>query len=166
MFALPIGGTLMEVPWAIDGSGSTYIWGIMDAEYQAGMSKAQTEAFCIRAISLAMARDGSSGGMVRLGGKRPNTCACELRLEIRPRRPTTRPHLINQLREPGEHGGFGIMAQVSDERGLVCVAQVRLVTVDAQGAQRRQVTCEEMEPFWEDLDVRGLRNGGVGGIAI
>jgi hypothetical protein len=58
------------------------------------------------------------------------------------------------------------MAQVSDERGLVCVAQVRLVTVDAQGAQRRQVTCEEMEPFWEDLDVRGLRNGGVGGIAI
>jgi len=59
VFGLPIGGTLMEVPWAIDGSGSTYIWGVMDAEYKAGMSKEETQAFCIRAISLAMARDGS-----------------------------------------------------------------------------------------------------------
>jgi len=105
VFGLPIGGTLMECPWAIDGSGSTYIWGYMDAEYKQGMTREETEDFCIRAISLAMARDGSSGGMVRL------------------------------------------------------------VTVDESGATRKLVTCEEMEPFFEDLDVRGLRTG-MGGIAI
>lgn len=105
VFGLPIGGSMVECPWAIDGSGSTYIWGYMDAEYKEGMTREQTEEFCIMAISLAMARDGSSGGMVRL------------------------------------------------------------VTVNAEGSTRRLVTCEEMQPFFEDLDVRGLRSG-AGGIAI
>lgn len=99
VFGLPIGGSMVEVPWAIDGSGSTYIWGILDAEYKDGMTCKETEDFCIMAISLAMARDGSSGGMVRL------------------------------------------------------------VTVNEEGATRRLVTCEEMEPFFEDLDVRNLRQG-------
>ena len=37
--------------------------------------------------------------------------------------------------------------------------QVRLVTMNEEGATRRLVTCEEMEPFFEDLDVRGMRQG-------
>ena len=66
VFGLPISGSMVECPWDIDGSGSTYIWGYMDAEFKEGMTRKETEDFCITAISLAMARDGSSGGMVRI----------------------------------------------------------------------------------------------------
>ena len=57
---------MVAVNHAIDGSGSTYIQGFVDAEYREGMSRAETEAFVITALSLAMGRDGSSGGCVRL----------------------------------------------------------------------------------------------------
>mmetsp|Transcript_5761 Transcript_5761/g.9978 ORF Transcript_5761/g.9978 Transcript_5761/m.9978 type:complete len:241 (-) Transcript_5761:655-1377(-) len=105
VFGLPIGGSMVQCPWAIDGSGSTYIWGIMDAEYKDGMTRKETEELCIRAITLAMSSDSSSGGLVRL------------------------------------------------------------TTVTEEGAERRLITCEEMEPFHEELDVRGIRNGG-GGVMV
>ena len=66
VFSLPIGGTMVPVSWAVDGSGSVFIHGFIDAEYRHGMSRAEAEAFVTRAISLAMARDGSSGGLIRL----------------------------------------------------------------------------------------------------
>ncbi len=66
MFSLPIGGTIVPVKWAVDGSGSTYIWGFLDAEYREGMSRAEAQAFILRATCLAMSTDGSSGGCVRL----------------------------------------------------------------------------------------------------
>jgi 20S proteasome subunit beta 1 len=34
VFGCPIGGTLSKEEWAIDGSGSTFIWGFCDAEYR------------------------------------------------------------------------------------------------------------------------------------
>lgn len=34
VFGCPIGGTLAREKWAIDGSGSTYIWGYCDAEFR------------------------------------------------------------------------------------------------------------------------------------
>lgn len=34
VFGCPIGGTLVKEAWAIDGSGSTFIWGFCDAEYR------------------------------------------------------------------------------------------------------------------------------------
>ncbi len=34
VFGCPIGGTLSEQKWAIDGSGSTFIWGYCDSEYR------------------------------------------------------------------------------------------------------------------------------------
>jgi 20S proteasome alpha/beta subunit len=34
VFGCPIGGTLAKENWAIDGSGSTYIWGYCDATYR------------------------------------------------------------------------------------------------------------------------------------
>jgi 20S proteasome subunit beta 1 len=34
VFGIPIGGTLVEEGWAIDGSGSTYIWGYMDGAWK------------------------------------------------------------------------------------------------------------------------------------
>lgn len=66
VFALPIGGALLERPYATGGSGSTYIYGFCDAYYTPGMSKEQCVQFVSKALSHAMARDGSSGGCARL----------------------------------------------------------------------------------------------------
>ena len=66
MFSLPIGGTAVPVRWAVDGSGSSYIWGFCDAEFREGFSRAEAQAFVLRAVCLAMSTDGSSGGCVRL----------------------------------------------------------------------------------------------------
>ena len=66
VFGSPIGGTLVQMPWAIEGSGSTYIWSFFDDEYKPGMTREETEQLVLNGISHAMARDGSSGGLVRL----------------------------------------------------------------------------------------------------
>jgi 20S proteasome subunit beta 1 len=72
VYGCPIGGTLAvgeaeQKGWAVDGSGSTYIWGYLDAHWKPeGMTREDAEALCVEALALAMARDGSSGGVVRL----------------------------------------------------------------------------------------------------
>jgi 20S proteasome subunit beta 1 len=66
VFEIPLGGLLMPLPYAIGGSGSSYIYGLMDAEYREGMSKDECKAFVKKCVSHAMARDGSSGGVVRM----------------------------------------------------------------------------------------------------
>lgn len=48
------------------GSGSGFIYGYCDANYKPGMSFEEAKAFCVTAVSLAMKRDGSSGGIIRL----------------------------------------------------------------------------------------------------
>lgn len=65
VFAIPIGGSIIQRPFAIGGSGSTYIYGFCDAYYRPGMNAAQCEEFVVKALSHAMARDGSSGGVIR-----------------------------------------------------------------------------------------------------
>lgn len=69
VFGCPIGGTLAlgeEKGWAVDGSGSTYIWGYLDATWKPSMTRDEATALCVEALALAMARDGSSGGVIRL----------------------------------------------------------------------------------------------------
>ncbi|KDD76412.1 proteasome subunit protein [Helicosporidium sp. ATCC 50920] len=66
VYGCPIGGTVTRQPWATDGSGSTYIWGFLDDEYREGMTRQEAEDLVARAIRFAFARDGSSGGVVRL----------------------------------------------------------------------------------------------------
>uniref|UniRef100_A0A3Q3IPL2 Proteasome subunit beta n=1 Tax=Monopterus albus TaxID=43700 RepID=A0A3Q3IPL2_MONAL len=53
-------------PVAVGGSGSTYIYGFMDSNYKPGLNKDQCLELTAAALSLAMERDGSSGGVVRL----------------------------------------------------------------------------------------------------
>lgn len=65
VFNIPLGGSCLEVPFALSGSGSTYIWGLVDAEFRPDMSLEQGRALVKKAISHAMARDGSSGGIIR-----------------------------------------------------------------------------------------------------
>lgn len=48
------------------GSGSSYIYGFCDSTWRPGMSREQTLEFVKHALSLAMSRDGSSGGTIRM----------------------------------------------------------------------------------------------------
>jgi len=66
VYCVPLGGACVQQDFAIGGSGSTYIYGLMDASYRVGMSKAECIDFVKKTISHAMARDGSSGGVIRL----------------------------------------------------------------------------------------------------
>ncbi|XP_072285990.1 proteasome subunit beta type-9 [Pyxicephalus adspersus] len=61
-----LGGMITRQPFAIGGSGSSYIYGYVDSIYKPGMTKEECEKFTVRALSLAMARDGSSGGVIHL----------------------------------------------------------------------------------------------------
>jgi 20S proteasome subunit beta 1 len=58
--------TPVQVPYAIGGSGSAYITGFIDKHWRANMSPADGRDFCLRAVSHAFHRDGSSGGCVRM----------------------------------------------------------------------------------------------------
>ncbi|KAK2510304.1 hypothetical protein Q9233_017875 [Columba guinea] len=62
----PWGGPLLRVPCAVGGSGSSYLYGFLDAAATPGMSREQSRELVTRALALAMARDGSSGGVIRL----------------------------------------------------------------------------------------------------
>jgi 20S proteasome subunit beta 1 len=65
VFEIPLGGSCVRLPFALGGSGSTYIYGYVDSAYRPGMSKEECTAFVRSALSHAMARDGSSGGVIR-----------------------------------------------------------------------------------------------------
>jgi len=67
VYAVPIGGMLVRQPVAMGGSGSTYIYGYVDSTYKENMSKEESIKFVVKGLTLAMARDGSSGGVVRIG---------------------------------------------------------------------------------------------------
>ncbi|CAG9464682.1 unnamed protein product [Pedinophyceae sp. YPF-701] len=66
VYGVPLGGTLLRVPYTIGGSGSAYITGWCDKRWRDGMSRGECREFVIRAVAHAMARDGSSGGCIRL----------------------------------------------------------------------------------------------------
>jgi len=66
VYSITLGGTMVRGPYAIGGSGSTYIYGLCDTEFRLGMSKAECQTFVLKALSHAMARDGSSGGVIRM----------------------------------------------------------------------------------------------------
>lgn len=88
---VPLGGGVFKQPWAIGGSGSAYIYGFCDSTWKEGFSREQTLEFVRNgrypvngfhdhpyifahpllplhrtALSLAMSRDGSSGGTIRM----------------------------------------------------------------------------------------------------
>ncbi|XP_021041598.1 proteasome subunit beta type-9 isoform X1 [Mus caroli] len=61
-----MGGMLIRQPFTIGGSGSSYIYGYVDAAYKPGMTPEECRRFTTNAITLAMNRDGSSGGVIYL----------------------------------------------------------------------------------------------------
>ena len=65
VYNIPLGGALIKMPFALGGSGSTFIYGLADADFKENMSAQEARALVKKAISHAMARDGSSGGVIR-----------------------------------------------------------------------------------------------------
>ncbi|TDH70688.1 hypothetical protein CCR75_002930 [Bremia lactucae] len=65
VFSIPIGGAMVEQDYSIGGSGSTYIYGLMDSEYRPDMTQDECQRLVKKALAHAMARDGSSGGIIR-----------------------------------------------------------------------------------------------------
>nr|ABK92997.1 unknown [Populus trichocarpa] len=65
IYGVPLGGTLLELPFTIGGSGSTYLYGFFDQAWKEGMTQEEAEQLVVKAVSLAIARDGASGGVVR-----------------------------------------------------------------------------------------------------
>lgn len=66
VYCMPLGGMCVRMPFAIGGSGSTYIYGHCDNAYKEGMTEQECLKFVTDAVALAMHRDGSSGGVIRL----------------------------------------------------------------------------------------------------
>nr|CDS28927.1 20S proteasome regulatory subunit beta [Hymenolepis microstoma] len=58
---------LIRQPGVIGGSGSTYLYGYFDANFKPNMTKEQALQFVSTCVGLAINRDGSSGGCIRLG---------------------------------------------------------------------------------------------------
>jgi len=67
LYAIPIGGFVVRQRCAASGSGSTFVQGFMDSQWKPGMSIAETEQFVMNSVALATMRDGSSGGVIRIG---------------------------------------------------------------------------------------------------
>ena len=65
VYSIPLGGSMVRQQYSIGGSGSTYIYAFCDAYYKPNMTKDECRAFVKKALSHAMARDGSSGGVIR-----------------------------------------------------------------------------------------------------
>jgi len=66
VYTIPLGGSLHKQPFAIGGSGSTFIYGYCDSNYKENMTQEEAVQFMKTAIALAISRDGSSGGCIRL----------------------------------------------------------------------------------------------------
>lgn len=66
IFALPIGGTLVRLPYATTGSGATYVTGFLEEKWREGMQWEECRGLVLKALGLAIAYDGSSGGEVRI----------------------------------------------------------------------------------------------------
>jgi 20S proteasome subunit beta 1 len=65
VYNIPLGGTCLKMPFAVGGSGSTYIYGLIDSEYTPGANAQETRTLVKKAVAHAMARDGGSGGIIR-----------------------------------------------------------------------------------------------------
>uniref|UniRef100_A0A3Q3GFZ3 proteasome endopeptidase complex n=1 Tax=Labrus bergylta TaxID=56723 RepID=A0A3Q3GFZ3_9LABR len=66
VYVVSLGGMLVRQPVTIGGSGSTYIYGYVDAKYRPDMSREECLQFATNALALAMGRDNVSGGVANL----------------------------------------------------------------------------------------------------
>ncbi|KAG0556372.1 hypothetical protein M758_11G046800 [Ceratodon purpureus] len=65
VYGIPLGGTMLRLPFATGGSGSSYLYGFLDQAWKPDMTHEEAEKLVVKSIALAIARDGASGGVVR-----------------------------------------------------------------------------------------------------
>lgn len=65
VYTVTLGGSCLQLPFATGGSGSIFVAGLLDSEFQLGMTAEQARTLAKKACSHAMCRDGSSGGVIR-----------------------------------------------------------------------------------------------------
>lgn len=66
VYSIPLGGSMHKQPYAIAGSGSTFIYGYCDKNFKENMTKLETVDFIKHSLSQAIKWDGSSGGVIRM----------------------------------------------------------------------------------------------------
>jgi len=65
VYNIPLGGAMIQSAYAMGGSGSIFLYSWMDQNYKPGLSREQCLNLVKSAVSHALSRDGSSGGLVR-----------------------------------------------------------------------------------------------------
>ncbi|KAJ3430706.1 proteasome subunit beta [Anaeramoeba flamelloides] len=66
VYNVPLGGSIIKQPFAIGGSGSSYLYGYCDIHFKENMTEEEAISFVSKGITEAIARDGSSGGICRI----------------------------------------------------------------------------------------------------
>lgn len=65
VYSIPLGGAMVQQPYAIGGSGSVFLYGLLDELYRPDMTRDEALVLAKKAIAHAIQRDGSSGGVIR-----------------------------------------------------------------------------------------------------
>lgn len=66
IYSVGVGGSVTKQQIVLSGSGSAFIYGYCDTHFRQNMTKQDAKTFIKNAISLAMFRDNSSGGIIRM----------------------------------------------------------------------------------------------------
>ncbi|KRZ11612.1 Protein RFT1 -like protein [Trichinella zimbabwensis] len=66
IYSIPISGMIMKQCWTAGGSGSVYAIGYLDTNFKPNMTEEEAKNFIQKALAIAITRDGSSGGCIRL----------------------------------------------------------------------------------------------------
>jgi len=66
LFNVSMSGCIFKQPLILVGSGSIFIQGFCDSNFKKEMNEFEVKDFLIKAISLAILRDSSSGGVIRV----------------------------------------------------------------------------------------------------
>ena len=66
VYSVGMGGTMLKQDIALNGSGSGYIYGYVDSNFKKNMTRQEAKEFLKKCVSLAMYRDNSSGGVIRI----------------------------------------------------------------------------------------------------
>ncbi len=66
VFSLDAAGGSIEDEYVTTGSGSPYVYGVLEDHYREGMSIKDGVDLAVRALSMAMRRDSASGGYINL----------------------------------------------------------------------------------------------------
>eukprot|EP00955_Chlamydomonas_euryale_P107530 365776-Chlamydomonas_euryale.AAC.18 len=159
VFGCPIGGTLSNEKWAVDGSGSTFIWGYCDAAYRQAISEMPVSQV---ACPVHKDKEKREAGCMPACAA-PQRCFSALRSLGRPcvsissHWPQRRDNFTRAEAEAFVEEGVAL-AMSSDCSSGGCI---RLVTVNSEGAHHKYINGSQAPKFQDELNVPGPATGGM-----